>query len=484
MKIDVLKNLIKKNKEKSICILIVVVSSIIMLCFRGAENMEPYAKLSIIWSVLIFIFEIFYVSRVSKSFFTPSLLFLMAFYVFQNGQLLLYALNIKFDSTYLVLLDAYLLDVAIFSSISNMLAGLAGVLLTKRPNDHELPVNVSQDRYDRHRVSSAALMGIAITGIVAIPLLIIKFSIVLRGGYAAVRLYEEGIHQIINLFEYLFVPFSFLFLIYVKDDHKKKFYYIAILIWMIMTALVGDRTTGVSGIATIVYVIYTNRLPKNSSKKKKVNSIIKIVLVGLAIAVFIQVAFAFREQANVGDVIVGSQNRLIKTFAELGFSSFPLFTMMSIVPKQESFLYGQGYLLSIIGGLIPASIDPTGLIKSIVDQSRIFERWQTVYFSDFKFGFGFSLNAEAYVNFGWFGLLSVFLLCIFVLFMLGKHKNIREQNSFDRYTTIILMYSWFTLPRRDSYYVWNAIMYCIILMRVYLRYVDVDKIRKALKARK
>ena len=55
--------------------------------------------------------------------------------------------------------------------------------------------------------------------------------------------------------------------------------------------------------------------------------------------------------------------------------------------------------------------------------------------------------------------------------MLNSCRYDDETDQWGRYKICILVFLWFTLPRRDSYYVWKAISYSIIIMYLYLRFM-------------
>ena len=113
-------------------------------------------------------------------------------------------------------------------------------------------------------------------------------------------------------------------------------------------------------------------------------------------------------------------------FEELGGSVFPLFVMMNIVPSIEPFQYGKQYLLSFFAAIIPSAVDFTGIATKLTQDWSIFEEWIKRYYGQYKFGLGFSLNAEAYINFGWLGIIAIFLLMIVVLSNLST-ANIQKK---------------------------------------------------------
>lgn len=441
---------------------IVVCYAFVILSLKDTFETEVISRISVLSAAVIFALEIMYVCKLSGNIANPSVLFLLSFYIFQNGQLLLLALGIDFDDFYINTLIEYLDDVSIFSSISTVIAGYAGIICV--PNDTEKKRIYIVDSYDQSSVGNAAWIGFVSTGFVAIPLVAIKMYFGLGGGYSAVRLFEGSIPSIINFVEYMFMPFAVLVLVYNNNNNKSRVAKVFTFIWLVFTALCGDRTTGIAGLFILAYIQYVK---SNAGEQYKRSGIMRIIVVGIVLMVFIRVAYVFRTQGNLIDAF-SDTNYITSVLAEMGFSCFPLFTMMHIVPAREAFMWGKGYVLSCIGGLIPSFLDFTGTIKTINQHSRVFETWQTDYFNQYSFGFGFSLNAEAYINFGWYGLFSICIVCIVVLSFLKNRSLKAERSDWELYRTCILLFLWFTLPRRDSYYIWKALSYAIIFIRLYL----------------
>lgn len=445
----------------------------ILINLRGYSNSDLVVKISCISSLIILILECSAIYQQDKRLFTPTIMILAAFYLFQNGQLLLLALGIEFNDFYISTLKQYSSDVAIYSSISNVLTGFAALIMTKPVSDEYLPRKARRiDELTPEFIEFAAKVGVILTGVVTIPLVLIKTYIGMGGGYSAVRTFESGIPSVFNFIEYMFMPFAVLMIVYAGKERNKPIK-IAVAVWAILTALCGDRTTGIGALVVLIFLSYlqaeeSSEEDKPSTGKKMVRFLL-IIFLGVLLLLFIQIAYAVRTK---GDLNLGSFSGLITdTISDLGFSCFPLFTMMNIVPAFEAFQLGKGYVLSMIGGLIPSFIDVTGTIGKINQQSRIFETWQTQYYSQYNFGLGFSLNAESYINFGWFGLIAIFVLMLVVFGMLNSCRYDDETDQWGRYKICILVFLWFTLPRRDSYYVWKAISYSIIIMYLYLRFM-------------
>jgi len=298
-------------------------------------------------------------------------------------------------------------------------------------------------------------MFMYVTGVVAFLLLAMKMMAFATGYYEGARRFDASVPSILGLIEYFFVPFSVLTLIYSENRQMDKIIEMLVIIWSLATAMCGDRTSGIAGILIIMIVNFRYKGENRNSIKKYLIGIVTIVLTVFLIA-FIKV---FREG------IAFSASGLFSIFSdvlgELGSSFFPLTLIMRVCPQRYSFLYGKSYLYSILAGFIPASLDPTGTISMWNSKAIEPLNWISTEY-DYTFGTGYSLCAEAYANFGNFGFLAIFIIGIMVIKLLAVTK----ENFFSKYTATILMFEFFTLPRRNFYYVINHPFYCIVIVSI------------------
>lgn len=457
------------SKKKRMYIFLImtfmVLTTVFSLLLRSCISSEAFIRQTVISAFIVVIIEIYAISKLSKSFLNPSIIFLIVYYLFQNGQLLLLALGINFDTYYIGTLYSYADEVALFSSTSAMIAGFSGVVCTNTNNKSSRERTLSVDRYDPRDVSMAAFIGFAFTGVIAMTLIAMKLPYGLSGGYSAVRVFESTVPSILNFVEYLFVPFCILCLVFETNRTRRKVVIGVSVLWLVVTAMLGDRTTGIAGLFVAFFVEF-QKSADNSRKERE--GIFKICILGIVLLLLTNIISVTRIQGNF--VWTSVFETATKFVSELGFSCFPLFTVMSVVPVRESFQCGMGYWASLVTGVIPASLDPTGTITVLFQQSDIIQTWHTKYFDQYDFGLGSSLNAEAYANFGWYGLISLLFLNIVIFSFLGMNnlKATNGRKGWKLYVTNVLLFLWFTLPRRHSYYVWKAISYGVVFIWGYL----------------
>lgn len=452
------------TKNLSLEITLVLCGIIFYALFSFVPANNASVRSAAISQLLIFACYFCILGKKAGTYFSSYAVFLIVFYLFQNGQVLLYALNIDFDTFYV---DRYnsqvLLESVIFSTLCLISAFGASVFsLDRTPKDI---IQRSSNLLCTRSVLTVSQKGFFFLGIVALPLMFVKFYICATAGYFVMIKFAETVPSILKMIEKLFLAFSVLSLVY--SDRKSKWYKfitIVIITWSLLAVFSGDRTVGLAGIAMILlYRSNTNGVKLSLGQKLKKYAI--FIFVGLGILYLINIAFSFRMQEQVEAHSV--YDTVIDAISQLGFSFFPLVLMMDVCPSVHSFQYGKTYIGGLVYGLIPSNIDFVGITKKFEEWSSGPTSWIDQDFN-YNFGIDFSLIAECWVNFGWYGWIAMFFLCVIIAKLLRNVDFLQMDNKFTQYTTLILMYSWFTLPRRKSYFIFNNWFWYIFVISILL----------------
>ena len=406
----------------------------------------------------IFIFGYVILSLCNKSFVSLYGLFLAVFYLFQNGQILLYVLDVDFDRFYvLVYGDEILLSSIIFSTKCLIVAFMAGMFSMKKLNSNTIYGKINQ--LDRFKVISLLKKIWIISAAVTIPYTFIRFYITSTSGYFAMMEFVGKATSVPQITEKVFVSSTILLLVY--QENYKRFYKVLMMIfllWSVVISLAGDRTIGLAGIVVLSLIKFLIGDRKN---KVRLSSYFVLFLGTMAIIYLISISFSYR--MNNGSTDLGIGETVIYAVSTLGFSFFPLSSTINIVPEYIPLMNGKSFLGGIVAGFIPSSFDVLGIMKK-------FSEWNSyptdllgrVY--NYSFGLDYSLNAEAYINFGTKGWIAMFFICSIIASCLKQVDFSRVDNLFSQYAGLILLYSWFTLPRRKLYYVFNNIFWYIVFI--------------------
>ena len=298
-----------------------------------------------------------------------------------------------------------------------------------------------------------------ISAAVTIPYTFIRFYITSTSGYFAMMEFVGKATSVPQIIEKVFVSSTILLLVY--QENYKRFYKVLMMIfllWSVVISLAGDRTIGLAGIVVLSLIKFLIGDRKN---KVRLSSYFVLFLGTMAIIYLISISFSYR--MNNGPTDLGIGETVIYAVSTLGFSFFPLSSTINIVPEYIPLMNGKSFLGGIVAGFIPSSFDVLGIMKK-------FSEWNSyptdllgrVY--NYSFGLDYSLNAEAYINFGTKGWIAMFFICSIIASCLKQVDFSRVDNLFSQYAGLILLYSWFTLPRRKLYYVFNNIFWYIVFI--------------------
>src|SRR5699024_1960315 len=171
-----------------------------------------------------------------------------------------------------------------------------------------------------------------------------------------------------------------------------------------ITLLAGDRGTA------LVTILSTYLLHVYYQKNGKINYLFTLLLfIGLAILVPIVAVFRHSATSSVEISyieLIKNENPVVSTLQNLGGTIWPLGKIMELFPRNFDFLMGGSYLASIVY-LIPGFLR----IGSLGNIGQVYlspANW-LMNTLGMSYGPGFTPFAEAYLNFGWYGTLFMFV---------------------------------------------------------------------------
>lgn len=418
-----------------------------------------FLQAAILLQFITFIIMFIALGKANDSYITLYSVFMVIFYLFQNGQLLLYALGVDFDTLYVNKFSNNELFSVIKVSYLNLCAAFIAAVFSFK--ERKIFLVERLNKISTASLYKASKLFCFATGIIAYVLIAVKGFVWLESGYSGVRAFEQLVPSIIGLLESLFPAFAILEIIAGnKSSYKTSVTTIIFFVWGSLTALIGDRTTGLGVFVIIAIMSYKGCYTvaqKNVNKKMKRRSVL-LILTTIFLVSFIS---TFR---NKDEFAIGSVFEIITSvIAELGFSFFPLAAIMGMCPSSKGFLYGKSMFASVIAGFIPESIDIFNVFEYFSDSASIPTHWIA---NRYQYGFGMdcSLNAEVYANFGYWGFIAMFVICSIIAYLLQNVDYSKATNIFSQYVGLALLFGWFTLPRRRSYYIYNKIFWYILVV--------------------
>ena len=446
---------LKKNALYGLFVLLVnVICYVCIYCISSNSDSLSSIKIIMPFAIVSFFIQFVLLAKLKGSFLSNYGLFIVAFVVFHFGLFTVYAFGGTYNYFYLNSYDASIVIKCFLYEY--LCAGALFFVPTFFSKEKPLPFKVINNANENH-IHTLGIILTIVTGLVAFVLIAIKSFVFFRGGYyEGVRQFESSVNSGISLIEYMFIPFVALTIIYTDKKNIKTILLIVLVLWSLLTAILGDRTSGIAGLL-LAFLIYLSKKPKATNQKKRLfpRFIVVIILAFLTLGLIAFIS-SYRE---TGSFEFGSGIGAINdALGEMGSSYFPVVLIMNICPSKYGFLYGQSYGYSILSGFVPESIDFTGFISRWISLAFEPRNWISLNY-DYTFGVGYSLCAESYANFGTLGFVAIFIIgCI--LYKLFISSN----NKFSIYCSLILLFEYITLPRRNFYYVLNHFFYCVLMV--------------------
>jgi len=231
--------------------------------------------------------------------------------------------------------------------------------------------------------------------------------------------------------------------------------------YFIVQILIGSRSKVLFPIFGVFLLIYNLRKEKITKKK---------LIIYLSIILFITTFITYGrtgshlyldEQIKSFSLIIKSlnfQNWFNSIFLRPFSSPTGWLTQMI---NYQGFLYGQSYLYSFLNLFLPSIIMPPN--ERFLSPSLFFK--QIFYPHSRNLGLGFSMLAEAYLNFGLFGIPLIMGLSGLILKKLYTNFfNKRSYISLVLYTNIVISYIWWL--RSDSQPFFKNVFYTILCITV------------------
>ena len=250
----------------------------------------------------------------------------------------------------------------LFSTLCNGAATLAGIAsLSHRDSRFVQKIN----ELDGNQVYGMSKLILIVLSFIEIPYLLVRFFVVIKSGYHGVINFESSLPAFLSLIDMMYVPACILAVLYSKNvTTKKRFAYIIVL-WSVITALNGDRSSGIGGIMVFSLFYLNGVLQRENKNTKSVYRYLGFAIIILMVLYLIMFAYKFRTQEKGMSFFSSVVSIVVDVVGELGFSFFPLVLTMLVCPSIEGFLYGKSLVFSFASAVFPRSLDPTGVMNNL-----------------------------------------------------------------------------------------------------------------------
>lgn len=418
-----------------------------------------------------------WISVTNEKLFTPYIIFILFFIVFNYGQPLLWALgmqqstdlsslllfkgsNIQISNYDLQMTKCYICFIVYFLHLGSLCYQISKHQKKKKQKS-------SQKSYHKYML----IIGVII-GTVAIPMTLYRYSyfyaLVRRLGYGAIYYNNDFQYASLTFIIEMFF-FPSLLCILIGGCFQKKY---QIFVWGIMSyytivnMAMGDRGTWLYKIIVLIWLeMYYFKI--KIDVKKILGSL--IILIPL-----LYVIYSIVELRDVGTITWESILEKITTM------DFPLFApiremggSMNIICYLHTFgdsfwHYSNTYFIAFMGVLTSRFFGVLGLDLVLLDD--FFSNYINV-----SYGVGFSMIGEAYLNFGYLSILLFFLFgFLFSMLFELRNNNSQEIQLFITTSSLACIIGWI---RGSSYLYLKSLFYGTILIVILIKFVSKIKVK-------
>lgn len=456
------------HKKKIRVLLVLLTLTFGILCYSELVSnidFEILRVMGLLGAIQLF-YSVWSWKSIGREIINPYVFFLLALYLFSFGQSFLYIFNIVSEKRDLLGFQGITID-EIFNAQKMTLFMLSffhiGAICFVRNKKELLNTSYNNINYI-YRIRKLGWFLFVVSIIPYYWNLIETLLISMASGYGAI--YERnaaiGISQIDKYIADYFIPSLICLFVGYSNDKRVKSLVIGICtVNIVAILLTGGRTPAVILVALLI-LLYHYCVKKISFKGILVLSIFSFLFLSLLSVVSY---LRSQEKRSIEDYLrydVSGNNAAVDALAEMGGTMFCLIKTKDIVPLYENYRYGRSYLYSFT-----TFIPNIGFweIHPAKREANLGE-WLTNALR-LSYGTGYSMCAEAYINFGG--------CCWIIMFFLGglfgnllgiENKRLKEDLALLIFSLIIL---WFCLKiTRNSFIGFVRIFFYYALPAYYI----------------
>lgn len=456
------------HKKKIRVLLVLLTLTFGILCYSELVSnidFEILRVMGLLGAIQLF-YSVWSWKSIGREIINPYVFFLLALYLFSFGQSFLYIFNIVSEKRDLLGFQGITID-EIFNAQKMTLFMLSffhiGAICFVRNKKELLNTSYNNINYI-YRIRKLGWFLFVVSIIPYYWDLIETLLISMASGYGAI--YERnaaiGISQIDKYIADYFIPSLICLFVGYSNDKRVKSLVIGICtVNIVAILLTGGRTPAVILVALLI-LLYHYCVKKISFKGILVLSIFSFLFLSLLSVVSY---LRSQEERSIEAYLrydVSGNNAAVDALAEMGGTMFCLIKTKDIVPLYENYRYGRSYLYSFT-----TFIPNIGFweIHPAKREANLGE-WLTNALR-LSYGTGYSMCAEAYINFGG--------CCWIIMFFLGglfgnllgiENKRLKEDLALLIFSLIIF---WFCLKiTRNSFIGFVRIFFYYALPAYYI----------------
>lgn len=366
--------------------------------------------------IMMFFYVMYTWYKITKTILSPYTIFMLFFFLFNFGQCFMWAFGIHDTSeigknvmynSFGVATELDIFKAQILTLICIIMFHFGAVLCCKRYSRIIINTNIRDENIKKEdtKTLKAIYYSSLMVGCIVIPVTLYNafqdLKIARNYGYSALY-YSEFAQQggtVSGLLVMLFFPCLIGLLIGSKYNKKvTKVVYIIFGVYLIINLLCGDRSSWIFRIFILAW------LSHSCNKKIDIRKFIKYLIIAIIGLHITNVIVEFRNigLSNISFENIFSNSPIVSGMFEMGGSMQPTIILQkygwNIWPFENS------YLLAILGAITNKIISFLGI------PFELLSTWFSQYYLGISWGAGFSLVAEALLNFG--PILAPLIICL------------------------------------------------------------------------
>lgn len=458
---------------------------ITIIIYHILQFTDSGMKILGVLGALQLIFSIYSWSKITGSALTPYIIFLIAAYTFTFGQSILFVfdkVSLDYDLTS-VFTATEIMPAQYLTLLFLNFLHIGGILSCRDTNSH---ISIKGNRAHReeqntiNQIKGIRSIGIAFICISILPYVIERitlYGIVSTMGYSGMYMQEAkiGISNILSILSQYFIPGVLALLLVETSKSRRITFIIILLIEACFWLYIGGRSNAVIVLAILMMYYHI------CVKPIKAKQMIVIVAVAFIFISSLSVIADIRDDksADVEDAlseIFSGTDSFYDAISEMGGSMYPMIATMEMVPSIHDYRYGTSYLYSL-SSVIPNlgfwDLHPAMKYGNLND-------WLQKTMS-LDYGPGYSIVAEAYINFGDFG----FLIMIFLGYCFASILSIDIKDKRNPLLLVISFIFCFLIIKtvRNSFLTTvRSIFYYILPIYMIVTFIYNGRINKKIKS--
>lgn len=220
--------------------------------------------------------------------------------------------------------------------------------------------------------------------------------------------------------------------VFKRQDRDNKYYYFLLVLYAIYSYLTDERDFLL--FAVPVYFWWIGRV--------RSNLLYPVLMFFVLVSIFVMISFS--RDGVLGDGFLSS-------FLNQGSSLMVLTNVLAHLEITDGFIFGSSYASALINTFT------LGMVRIGESMST----WLSNYYSGGASAYGFSLEAEAYFNFGYVGVILVF----FVIGFYSKRIELRAKDDLvlGRILYFHFLFFFIYAIRGESLVIFKSILYCYVI---------------------